>query len=106
MASITFEGPNLLNPAERASTVASFSDEALGAVVQALCTAYGYQPVIDGEPNPEGPGTFAINRILDFCRDHARAYATKQAQTQAVEKVAELLAPLDNISLEHSINPA
>lgn len=100
MASITFEGPNALNLAERSTAVASYPDEAAMATVQALCSLNGYQPVIDGAPNPVGPGTFAIQRIMQFCRDAVVLYQSQQAQRDASVAVAAALAPLDKVTIE------
>ncbi len=105
MASITFEGPNPLSPAERSETTAKFSDETMLATVEAICHSYGYSFTVKNEqgedtPNPTGPGTFAIEKILAFCRDTTVAFNTNRAQEVARATATESLKKLDDITLE------
>lgn len=112
MASITFEGPNALGGDERITTAVRFDDSLMLLTVQSLCANYNYQPTIrnpefdpaadqpETVPNPVGPGTFAIERIMDFCRDNVRKFSTEQAARDAAAAALAALSAVDHLEIE------
>lgn len=97
MASITFTGPNPVNPSEQSTVVVNMPDELLMMTVNAICNRYGYQTQIsDGAGNlilnPEGPGTFTIRKTMDFYKENVLEYTQEVAARQAKEEVRQQLA--------------
>lgn len=105
MASITFEGPNPLNPAETSKTVLSVPDELLLSVVEAGCTINGYQFTInetdngklvynkDGSisqiANPVGPGTFIIQKTIEVWKSWVVSHKNRLAEIERAKQVQE-----------------
>ncbi len=117
MATITVEGPDPTNlPDGRATMQIDILDQGLLLVVQAMCTAYNYQTTVanpDFNPekeesednlrnvvNPVGPGTFALQKTVDFWMDHGRAYAKKQGEVQGGQAALEQVAPLAQVTIK------
>lgn len=108
MASITFEGLDPTDPSgqSRSASKVSMPDEVMLLAVEAICVAYKYQPTVlndGGETiaNPVGPGTFAIQKIVDFCTDHVQSYGPKKAAKIASDAEVEKLRPLkETIKIE------
>lgn len=72
------------------------TDETYAATVDALTANYGYQPTIDGQPNPESADQFCVGVILRFVGDNIRArqaqLATETARQAALAAVDAALA--------------
>lgn len=97
MASITFTGPNPINPTEESTVIVNMPDELLMMTVNAICNKYGYSPTVTNEtgetiPNPEGPGTFTIRKTMDFYKENVLEYTQEVAARQAKEEVRQQLA--------------
>lgn len=107
MPSIVFNGPNPLDPTNptMVTTTVDVETNSFLVTVQALCVNYGYQPTITSwdmtDPNnpravtianPIGPGNFAIQQILNFCRDNVASYIANQAISTAQQTAATNLA--------------
>ena len=49
----------------------------------AICSNYGYQEEIDGEPNPESKKAFADRKIKEMLKAIEKSYRVRQAGTAA-----------------------
>lgn len=115
MAEIKFTGPNPLDPTKESVTVLTVPDELLLKVVEATCATHGYEqtvPVIkngqpafneDGtykrEPNPVGPGTFTIQKTIEWWQGIVMGYKASQderaASAKRQEEAAEFLKDIE-----------
>lgn len=61
----------------------------LARAVDALGTRWGYQAIIDGQPNPQSQGEFVRQRIARWIRQevHAHELATAQAAVTVTEVI-------------------
>jgi len=122
MARVTVEGPDPTNlPDGRATLAIDILDQGLLLVVQAMCSAYNYQTMVDnpeydpsipeevdGQANPDykprqiqnpvGPGTFALMKTVEFWMDHGRTYAKKQGELAGGQQALEQVEPLAQVS--------
>lgn len=122
MATITVEGPDPTNlPDGRATMQINILDQGLLLVVQAMCNNYKYPltvnnpeydpeipETVDGEPNPDykpmtipnpvGPGTFALQKTVEFWMDHAKSYAREQGVVAGGQQAVTQIEPLGNVS--------
>lgn len=67
-------------------------DAQAARVRDAFAVAYGWQPTIDGQPNPESKAQHAARRVREYVKDvvrsaeaQAAAEAARAAQAAAVE---------------------
>jgi hypothetical protein len=96
MASITFNGPSVLNPEQSSITEVSVPNDALLLVTEAICVRFGYDPQLHGTP-----GVFAIQKTIDWWKDIAVEYQQDQAATTARAAAKTSLDPLiSQISVE------
>ena len=45
--------------------------------ITALTKNYGYRETIDDKPNPETPAVFSKRMIIEFIKNHVKAYETE-----------------------------
>lgn len=95
MATILFNSPNPQNPAARMETLVTLDDAHVLSFVTAICNLRGYQPIINGAPNPEGPGIFAIRHAMYWREDMIKQYEKLQADSTIVSdsntRIAEMV---------------
>ncbi len=98
MATITFTGPSIDNPAVQASKIVSVPDGIFGATIEAMCALNGYSPdMVDGDGAPIGAAQFTVLKTIEYWKTIALSYAgakidTAAAEASAAEKVAAVSA--------------
>ena len=61
-----------------AQIIFNIPDTELNRVVDCITGQYNYQPVINGQPNPETKGVFTKRMIKHFIINTVRAYETNK----------------------------
>jgi hypothetical protein len=64
-------------------------EEKAEIIIGAVCSTYGYQAVINNEPNPEKPEDFAKRMVVEFIQTITKNYITDKAIAQAREQVEQ-----------------
>lgn len=62
----------------------------LNRLVTATCATRGYQPTIDGQPNPQTPAQFAKEWWWNEMKQEVRGYEAREAERTAREGHADL----------------
>lgn len=89
MATITFEGPNPTNPGARATTVVTITDEALLAIVEAICVTENY--------TGDEPGKFVIQRAVNNWMHAAELYRRNMKYAAADQELETEFKPMRQI---------
>lgn len=80
MASIVFEGPDVLDLNKRTTTVVDISDDAMVAIVQAFCELENYSNNIE-------PVLFTVNKTIEFCKQKMEYNARRKVREIAENSV-------------------
>ena len=56
------------------------NDAVKDRVINALVANYDYQTTIDDKPNPETKNAFCKRMLIEFVKNHVKAYETKVEQ--------------------------
>lgn len=67
--------------------VLSFTVNNLNRTVDALCSNFGYQDIINGQPNPQTKNAFAKQQLIQWIKQRVHNYelATAQATVTVVD---------------------
>jgi len=69
--------------------VITIPDSKKDAVIDAFASQYRYEDTVDGEPNPQTKGVFALDRVKEFIKN---TYVAAQVEVDQVAKRATIEA--------------
>lgn len=70
-------------------TINTPADVTPAQVVDALSAYWGYQAVVDGQPNPETKNVFVKRRIAEFVKESYRAAKARETDQARVDALVD-----------------